>query len=58
MSVHPLEHQPTPRRNHQKLRESAAGDGRDGPQERSTDECLGLLGKLGRLFPHDLCQTP
>ena len=27
MSVHPLEHQPIPRRNHQKLRESAVGGG-------------------------------
>ena len=38
--------------------ESAIGDGRAGPPQRCTGECLGLLGKLGRLLAHDLCQNP
>ena len=35
-----------------------AGVGWSGPQERRTDKCLGVLGKLGRLFAHDVRQTP
>ena len=27
-------------------------------EERHTDKCLGILGKLGKLFAHDVRQTP